>query len=229
MRSLFYTLGSPFARAIRVLLHELELDYGKEEELTTPTVEERAAVTPTLQVPTLRDKGTTLWESGLIADYLLSSYPAPERGDPPLAPHLARPESAWEDRLILATAQTLGSAATIISQMRWAGVAWSDNDYLTRCRDRLPHLLGWLEERLPDTGHGFFGAHLSAQDIFLVCHLDFIANRPLDLDPELEKFPKTDALVTRLRTRPSFLDNPILWWDPDVTGYAEDGRTPLYA
>ena len=55
MRTLLFTTGSPFARGIRVILDELGLDYERREEITTPTVEERASATPTLQVPTLWD------------------------------------------------------------------------------------------------------------------------------------------------------------------------------
>ena len=51
MRALLFTTGSPFARGIRIILDELELDYERREEITTPTVEERANATPTLQVP----------------------------------------------------------------------------------------------------------------------------------------------------------------------------------
>tara|TARA_R110002095_G_scaffold179261_1_gene156718 strand:+ start:369 stop:1064 length:696 start_codon:yes stop_codon:yes gene_type:complete len=229
MRALRYTLGSPYARAVRVLLHELALDYEHQAELTTPSVEERATASPTLQVPTLWDKGHVLWESGLIAEYLLTTYPAIWQGSQPLARAVTRDGSEWEDRLILATVQTLGTVATTISQMKWSGVNWQDNGYLTRGRERLPHLLGWLEARLEDTQTGFFGPVTAAQDIFLACHLSFIANRPLELDCELAKFPKVEALVARLEARPSFTKNPILWWDPKVTGYADDGLTPLYA
>ena len=52
MPALLFTTGSPFARSIRVILDELGLDYERREEITTPTVQERANATPTLQVPT---------------------------------------------------------------------------------------------------------------------------------------------------------------------------------
>ncbi len=75
MRALLFTTGSPFARAVRIILDELELDYERREEITTPTVEQRAAATPSLQVPTFWDGDVHLWESGLIAEYLLRTYP----------------------------------------------------------------------------------------------------------------------------------------------------------
>ena len=75
MRSLLYTTGSPFARGIRVVLDEIGLDYERREETTTPSAASRAEWTPALQVPTLHDGDLTLWESGVIAEYLLATYP----------------------------------------------------------------------------------------------------------------------------------------------------------
>src|SRR5215470_14185737 len=74
MRALLLTTGSPFARAVRIVLHELALDYERREEITTPSVAQRAAASPTLQVPTYWDGDLRLWESGLIAEYLLHTY-----------------------------------------------------------------------------------------------------------------------------------------------------------
>ena len=228
MRSLLFTTGSPFARGIRVILDELGLGYERREEITTPTVEERATATPTLQVPTLMDGETTLWESGLIADYLLSNYTERPDADPPLAANVARPENKWADKLVLATIQTLGTAATTISQMKWSGVAHTDNAFLTRSAERLPHMMKWLENNLENEQQGFLDGSLSVQDIFLTCHLGFIANRPIGLDPDLNRYPKVKAMVTRVEERASFQENPILWWEPGVIGYADDGKTPLY-
>ena len=124
MRALLFTTGSPFARAVRVILHELGLDYERREEITTPTVAERASATPTLQVPTLWDGEIVLWESGLIADYLFNEYRARPSTSPPLAANFARAGSEWADKRVFATIQTLGAAAATISQMRWSGVAY---------------------------------------------------------------------------------------------------------
>jgi len=228
MRKLLFTSGSPFARGVRIILDELELEYERQEEITTPTVENRAAATPTLQVPTLWDNGNVLWESGLISEYLISIYP--ERSDimPPLSSTTWRGESEWQDKLIFATIQTLGSAATTISQMHWSGIAHKENEYLTRCADRFEHLLPWLEERLTSESEGFYSGVVSIQDIFLTCHLRFIENRPLSLDPGLSLYPKIKSLVARMEMRQSFQINPILWWEPGVVGYAEDGKTPIF-
>ncbi|MHA1567027.1 MAG: glutathione S-transferase family protein [Alphaproteobacteria bacterium] len=228
MRTLLFTTGSPFARGVRVILDELGLGYERREEIATPTVEERSNSSPTLQVPTLWDGETTLWESGLIADYLLSKYPERPDARPPLVASIARNDNEWTDKLILATVQTLGTTATIISQMKWSGVGYSNNEFLTRSAKRLPYLIKWLEDHLENEQQGFIEGGMSVQDIFLTCHLGFIANRPIGLDPQLGKYPKVNAMVGRLEERASFQDNPILWWEPGVTGYAGDGKTPVF-
>ncbi|MEM1131006.1 MAG: glutathione S-transferase family protein [Pseudomonadota bacterium] len=227
MRRLLFTTGSPFARAVRITLDELALDYERREELTTPSAEARAAASPTLQVPTLWDNDLTLWESGTIVDYLMSTYPQRPVGDPPFARHAFRPDAAWQDKLIFSTIQTFGNAATTISQMRWTGVAVEDNAHLQRSALKLSHILAWLEDQLGDTGTGFQPGSVSMQDIFLAAHVRFVEARPLGLDLGLDKYPKVSALLNRLDQRDSFVANPIWWWEPGVVGYTADG-TPVF-
>ena len=228
MRALLFTTGSPFARGVRIVLDELGLDYERREEITTPAVDERAAATPTLQVPTLWDGDLTLWESGVIAEYLLATYERRPNTVPPLAKEAWRAASEWQDRLAFATIQTLGTTATTISQMKWSGVAHDENGHLMRCAERLPYLMAWLEQQLTGRDDGFFPGAVSIQDIFLGCHLRFIENGPLGLDPLVRDFPKIQSLLARLDRRESFTNNPILWWEPGVVGYAADGKTPVY-
>jgi glutathione S-transferase len=227
VRALLYTTGSPFARAVRIVLDELNLHYEKREEITTPSVEQRAAASPTLQVPTFWDGDVRLWESGLIAEYLLHRYKQRPAAEPPLAERAWRTADEWRDKLILSTIQTLGTAVTTISQMKWAGVAVGDNAHLTRSADRLPHLMGWLEDQLPDDRSGFLPGCLSVQDILLACHVRFAENRPIGIDPRTASHRKIAALLSRLDARASFRANPIRWWEPGVTGYEADG-TPIY-
>ena len=56
----------------------------------------------------------------------------------------------------------------------------------------------------------------------------YIMNRPIGVDPQLNYFPKIESLLNRLNERQSFKGNPILFWEPGVVGYAEDGVTPVY-
>jgi glutathione S-transferase len=227
MRALLFTTGSPFARAVRIILDELGLDYEKREEVTTPSVQQRAAASPTLQVPTYWDGDVRLWESGLIAEYLLHNYKQRPAAEPPLSDRAWRMSHEWRDKLILSTIQTLGAAITTISQMKWAGVAVGDNAHLTRSADRLPHLMGWLEDQLPDDKSGFLTGCVSIQDIFLACHVRFAENRPIGVDPRTSSHRKISGMLSRLDERTSFRANPIRWWEPGVTGYEVDG-TPIY-
>jgi glutathione S-transferase len=227
-RALLFTTGSPFSRIVRVVLDELGLDYERREEITTPTSEGRAKSTPTLQVPTFWDDDVHLWESGLIVEYLLANYKAPQEGDPPLARSLTRKESHWHDRLVASSVHTLGTSTTIIGQMKWGGTSIEDSDYLAVCAEQFPYLLNWLENQIPNEGEGFQPGWLSVQDIALGCHFGYILNRPIGIDPKLENFPKVRNLLDCLNERESFRSNPILWWEPGVIGYGDDGITPIY-
>jgi len=227
MRALLFTTGSPFARGVRIILDELDLDYERREEITTPSAEQRAASTPTLQVPTFWDGDLRLWESGMIAEYLLTTYQERPDTDPPLAALPWRSGHFWHDKLVFATVQTFGTAATTISQLTWSGVGVDQNTHLQRSAAKLSHILQWLEDQLPQIAGGFFGDATSIQDIFLACHVRFVQARPLGLKLKLESYPRINALLDRLDNRPSFRANPIWWWEPGVIGYEPDG-TPQY-
>jgi glutathione S-transferase len=219
MRKLFFTTGSPFARAVRIVLVEKGLEFEREETFTTPSVEERAKVAPTLQVPTLVDGSLTLWDSAVIIDYLMSSYPgasAPEGMDP-LATDYVRATESWHDKLVLATLQTFGVSTTTVSQLQWSGIRHEENGHAARCVLRNQHLLDWFEAQLTDAGDAFVPGVISAQDIVLTCICQFIETRPLRLSWRAPGRPKLASLVARMERRPSLQQEPALWWEPGVT------------
>ncbi|AUT65173.1 glutathione S-transferase family protein [Paraburkholderia terrae] len=219
MRKLFFTTGSPFARAVRIVLVEKGLDFEREETFTTPSVEERAKVTPTLQVPTLVDGDLTLWDSSVIIDYLMSSYPgvpAPE-GIDPLASDYVRATQSWHDKLVLATLQTFGVSTTMVSQLQWSGVRHEENVHAARCATRNQYLLDWFETQLVGADGAFVPGVMSAQDILLTCICQFIETRPLRLSWRAAGRPGLASLVARMERRPSFQQEPALWWEPGVT------------
>ena len=112
--------------------------------------------------------------------------------------------------------------------MKWGGTSIGDSDYLTVCAEQFPYLLGWLEQQISVEGEGFQPGLLSIQDIALGCQMGYILNRPIGIDPKLDHFPKLQSLVNLLNQRQSFKNSPILWWEPGVIGYADDGVTPVY-
>jgi glutathione S-transferase len=99
----FFLHRLAFARAVRIVLDELNLDCEKREEITTPSVQQCAAASLTLQVPTCWDGDVRLWESGLIAECLLHTYEKRPDAEPPLSERAGRTSSEWRDRLILST------------------------------------------------------------------------------------------------------------------------------
>jgi glutathione S-transferase len=225
MRKLYYTTGSPYARAVRIVLHEKGLPYDSDETITTPSVEERAKATPTLQVPTLVDGSVKLWDSVVIIDYLMATYPnapAPE-GQMPFAGLLIRPERLWQDKLVLATLATLGVASVTISQLQWSGVRQSENAFAARSATRIQHLLDWFEMELISEVEGFLPGVVSAQDVFLAAWIMFMDKRSLDLVWRASSRPKIAALHERLIYRPSFKAHPVHWWEPGIIGYTAAG------
>jgi len=230
MRRLRYTTGSPFARCVRIVLHEKSLDYEPIEEITTTSAEERLKDSPTLQVPAFRDGDLNLWDSNIIVDHLMASYPnAPQpEGVQPFSEVLLRPGNTIHDKLMLATLQTLGTSMALISQMKWTGVGIEDNVHVARNAERIQHLLDWFEGELISTNEGFFSAVTSVQDVMLGAWIMFAENRPIGVEWRTDGRSKMAALHRRLSQRPSFIANPIWWWEPGVTGYEADG-TPVYA
>lgn len=219
MRKLFFTTGSPFARAIRIVLVEKGLNFEREETVTTPSAEERAKITPTLQIPALIDGDLTLWDSAVIMDYVMSTYPggvAPA-GMQPLATEYVRATENWLDKLVLATLQTFGVSTTTVSQLQWSGVQHENNGHAARCAIRNQHILDWLEAQIVGAEDGFVPGVISAQDIFLTCFCQFIEARPLRLSWRAKNRPKLQSLVARTERRPSFQQEAALWWEPGMT------------
>lgn len=201
---LLYLENSPYSRAVLVLLDELGLEF---EAIEVNTEQGQALRPPTHQSPCLLDGAEILWDSPLIADYLLRQYGPGEAGG--LAPTLIRPEREWADRRLLAALQTFCGSVALMAQMRFTGINQEDNRFLMRNVDRLPGLLDLFEDQLGGNGGGLLGDRPSFQDILLVCFLDYVDNRPLDLHWREPARPKLLALFDALKTRPSFDRNGL--------------------
>lgn len=132
---------------------EKGLDFERAETVTTPNIEERAKITPTLQVPALIDGELTPWDSAVIVDYLMSTYRggvAPEHMQP-LATEYVRATQKLRDRLVLATLQTFGVSTTTVSQLQWSGIQHKE---MGRLRPAIGHT--WPTETIelaPWSGH----------------------------------------------------------------------------
>lgn len=204
---LFFSTGSPFARKVRIVLAEMGLAYDADlSDALRPAAE---APGPTLAVPVLEDGAVRLWESDLIVDYLLRTYPTPARvaadpSLPPLSPWLARPERHWEDMAILATIAAAAGSMVNLRLMQSDGITPANSDYLARQTTRVERCLDWLEERV--TEEGFAPGWLSVMDIALLCPMIFAEVRGV---MSWRGRTRLDALYERHRNRPSFLATAI--------------------
>jgi glutathione S-transferase len=207
MRKLWFGHGSPFARKVRIVLFEKGLDYEADVSERARTIEEIGAVTPTLAIPVFEDNGLRLFESNLIIDYLLKTYPgtAPDAPqDPPLAPALTRPERHWEDARTLAVLETFADAMVNVRMMAPTGVSPENNSYLARQQSRAQRCLDWLETVA--TPEGFAPGWFSVMDIALVCPVNYCERR--NVMPWRGR-PKLEAIVARYQQRPSLLATPL--------------------
>ena len=193
--------SSPFVRIVRILMHEKRLEYDRNTALmASREVEETAALNPALRVPILEEEGRTLFESRIIAEYLLVTYPhqPPDSPSPPLAAALTRPEHHWEDSLVLATAFTMLESVALVWQMGQGGVAAEDVPYLARFHPRIEKSLDWLDARA--TPAGFLPGSFSVQDMVVVAALGMADQRKI---VEWRGRSRLETLYAALAQRPS--------------------------
>lgn len=218
---LYFSNGSPFARKVRIVLEEKGLLYDKDVYDAVRPIE--ATLGPTLSVPVLDDSGRRLWESDLIIDYLLRTYPearptASEMANPPLAPWLARPDRHWDDMLTLTTIASCSDSIVNMRLMVRDDVTPENSVYMARQKTRVERCLDWLEARVTD--EGFAPGWYSVMDIALFCPLAFCEAR--NIMPWRGR-PKLEALFASCDKRPSALATPIndkplrYAWEPATT------------
>jgi glutathione S-transferase len=212
MRKLCYSNGSPFARKVRIVLHEKGLDYEPDVNDAVRPIEEIQELNPNLAVPILIDGDLTLFESNLIIDYLLRTYPgtAPNApADPPLAPSMTRPDRHWEDAKTLATIETFANSMVNLRLMAPDGITPDTSAYMARQATRVQRCLDWLERRA--TPEGFAPGWLSVMDIALICPLAYGEKRGV---LSWRGRPALEAIYGRLQTRPSVAATPVNDWPP---------------
>jgi glutathione S-transferase len=204
---LYFSNGSPFARKVRVVLAELALAY--ETDILDGLRPTSSPPGPTIAIPVLEDGALRLWESDLIVDYLLRTYPDTQplpdmAAQPPLSPWMARPERHWDDMTTLATIGSCAQSIVNLRLMQSDDITPESSGYLARQKTRVERCLDWLEERVTD--EGFAPGWFSIMDIALLCPVAFCEAR--EIMPWRGR-PKLEALFERHRTRPSLLATPI--------------------
>jgi glutathione S-transferase len=170
-RQLYFSPNSPYARKVRIVLAEKDLAFEAKPIDTNNLPEGYRHLNPNLRVPVLADGERTLFESNVILDYLLRTYPEQPAGAarPPLAASLTRPERHWDDMLVLVTVETLLDTGLNLFQLTRDGIRPEQASYLRKELARTQTCLDWLETRF--TPEGYAPGQWSIQDLNLVCAL----------------------------------------------------------
>ncbi len=175
-RKLYFSNLSPYARKVRIILAELDLDYQSDCLDRMRPVDLIGPLNPNLTVPVFEDRGLTLFDSSVIAEYLLDTYGACNEGlnsNVPLYLHVFRADNKWEDLKILASLETLTESLVSLFLYRGsierAGLHSGEVDYLQRQQIRIEKILDWLDVRA--TEEGFVPGSFTLADISLIAAL----------------------------------------------------------
>ena len=203
---LWFSEGSPFARKVRIVLAEKGLEYEKDMLNALRPVDTHKRIHPGLSIPVLQDGELVLFESNLILDYLLKTYPhsASNSPPPPLAPTMTRPAHHWEDAKTIAVLETLANAIVTLKLMRDSGATPDNVAYLKRHSARMESCLDWLEERA--TPEGFAPGYFSVMDINFICPVAYGEKRNV---MRLEGRARLQTIMARFASRPSVASTPI--------------------
>ncbi|MDX1711186.1 MAG: glutathione S-transferase N-terminal domain-containing protein [Rhodovibrionaceae bacterium] len=187
---------SPFARKVRVALHEKSLPF--EEVVDTPWNPDSAAPdhNPLGKIPVLlTDDGQSLYDSSVILEYLDTL-----EAEPKLIP--AEPQARIRARQIEALADGICDAVVLIvlEQSRKEGLR--SRDWMTRQRRKVEHGVAALAGFL-DSNTWFVGAGMSVADVAAGACLGYLDLRLPDFEWR-GPYPQLAAFSERMEARESF-------------------------
>lgn len=214
MLNFYYTMRSPYARKVRILLAEMGTPHTPVEikpgsmESGSLFGEDYEFLVPTMRVPSIKDGDEIVFESNFVIAYLLKTYPTTKPGteQPPLATSMVRSEHEWQDDMVLATIETLLNSSINLTFLKRFDVDVDGVPYLRREQDRCQSCLDWLEARA--TPEGFIPGVFSIADLNLVCALQWFDDR--DIIPWWGR-RRLETIVARYQNRPSVKDNPLAY------------------
>lgn len=214
MLTFYYTLRSPYARKLRILLSELGTPHTP-VEITPGNMESGSLFgedyeiqIPSMRVPSIKDGDDIIFESNSIIAYLLQKYPLSEPGvvQPSLATSMVRDDHQWQDTMVLATIETLLNSAINITFLKRSGIDIDEVPYLRREQARCQSCLDWLEAHA--TPEGFIPGVFSIADLNIVCALQWFDDRDI-IDWWGRR--RLETIVARYQKRPSVKDNPLVF------------------
>ena len=199
MKKLYYSNGSPFARKVRIILLEKNIEFESDILDGLRPIEEFKTLNPALQVPVFVDGDRTLFGSPLIASYLTETYPhTGTDNDIAFENRATRPDRHWDDALILETIENMANTLVTVRLLKI-----EDEEavpFIQRQRRRIEYCLDWLEERI--TSEGFWPGRFSLMDISLMCPLIYGEYRDT-FDFRVGKWPQITNMVDMWEKRRS--------------------------
>ena len=197
-RKLLFSNASPFARRVRIVLAEKQLPFEEDKVNAVRPIEDIRAHNPALQVPVLYDGKYQLFDSSLILQYLMATYPTLPRpdGEPELSPSMTRPDNHWEDSLTLRAIEVASDAIVSIRMME--GATKDGVPYMARQEARIVSCLDWLEPRCSQ--EGFWPGTFSIMDINLMCPLRYGEVRNV-FDFRQSRWPNITAMYDYWQSR----------------------------
>lgn len=212
MLTFYYTLRSPYARKVRILLAEMETPHSPVElipgSMDSGSLfgEDYEAQIPSMRVPSIKDGDEIIFESNLVIAYLLEKYPMnkPSEDQPPLATTMVRSSHQWQDSMVLATIETLLNSAINLAFLKRSDVDVDQVAYLRREQDRCQSCLDWLEARA--TTEGFIPGVFSIADLNLLCALQWFDDRDV---VQWWGRRRLETIVARYQNRTSVKENPL--------------------
>jgi len=214
MLNFYYTMRSPYARKVRILLAELGTPHNP-VEITPGSMEDGSLFgedyelqIPSMRVPSIRDGDDIIFESNSVIAYLLQKYPVSEPGvvQPPLAASMVRSDHQWQDTMVLETIETLLNSAINLTFLKRSGVDVDEVAYLRREQARCQSCLDWLEAHA--TTEGFIPGLFSIADLNLVCALQWFDDRDVI---DWWGHRRLETIVARYQNRPSVKDNQLVF------------------
>ncbi|HAH10636.1 MAG TPA: glutathione S-transferase [Alphaproteobacteria bacterium] len=207
MRILHHVAISPHCRKIRLQLAEKKLPFGLEIERPWERRERFLAISPSGEVPVLRDEtGVLLSDTTAIAEYLEEVYPqVPLLPKAPAARAEARRLIAWFDRKFDQDVGARLAQEKIYKRFGWTAGAGTAPD-MAQIRFALEAVKGHLDYvgRLADQ-RGWLAGELSLADLAAAAHLscvDYLGDVPW------EECPPAKEWYARIKSRPCF--RPLL-------------------
>lgn len=189
---LYGTITSPFVRRVRVVADEVGcavemIDTAKDEGMAA-----LRAVSPIRKVPVAVVDGRTLFDSNVIAEWLLGT-----RGYGTLAP----PADRWREKNLVNAADSAIDSAIQLFYLRRDGVPAEGSAFEKRQMERVDAIFEWLGSELAADGKTFDGGgRFSLAELSVICALDWMDFRKAY---PTERAPKLLAVRAAWADRPS--------------------------